>query len=381
MPYKYNPFTGTLDKVGTGGGSSTFTGLTDTPASYSGEGRKGYSVNAAETALIAVDELTYYPGDNTKALIEISQTKVPTTDRCGAIHTVTTKSSGAVSMAANWFEYQVTDTTGAGFEIASASITIMTTNSGSAVPVGHWVLCIGPTSSTGGFTGIGQEVNYQERIADRGLYTNRAAATFFTAIQNIVPEAFAFAGTGYPVSAGTVYAPSVHGSLPGIYVPIFIAELGIATGGIGMLMQGGTTSANDPRSAVEYTGHFGKGIDFTSATINDTDKPAISLADLHRIFLGTARIYANGNNLTFFDATNDTVTLTEMKSPLTTKGDIHTYDSADARLPVGTDGQALVSDSAETTGLKWTSSVEAFDGGSYLDTNIDTVDFDGGGYV
>jgi hypothetical protein len=40
-------------------------------------------------------------------------------------------------------------------------------------------------------------------------------------------------------------------------------------------------------------------------------------------------------------------------SPLTTKGDVFTYSTADARLPVGTNGQVLSADSAETTGLKW----------------------------
>lgn len=40
-------------------------------------------------------------------------------------------------------------------------------------------------------------------------------------------------------------------------------------------------------------------------------------------------------------------------SPLTTKGDLYTYDSADARLAVGGNGKILVSDSGETTGLKW----------------------------
>jgi len=40
-------------------------------------------------------------------------------------------------------------------------------------------------------------------------------------------------------------------------------------------------------------------------------------------------------------------------SPLTTKGDLYTYDTTDERLPVGTDGQALVANSSTTTGLEW----------------------------
>ena len=40
-------------------------------------------------------------------------------------------------------------------------------------------------------------------------------------------------------------------------------------------------------------------------------------------------------------------------SPLTTKGDLYTYDTADTRLPLGTNGQALVVDTTEPTGLKY----------------------------
>jgi hypothetical protein len=40
-------------------------------------------------------------------------------------------------------------------------------------------------------------------------------------------------------------------------------------------------------------------------------------------------------------------------SPLTTKGDIYTYSTVNARLPVGSNDQILVADSTETTGLKW----------------------------
>lgn len=42
-------------------------------------------------------------------------------------------------------------------------------------------------------------------------------------------------------------------------------------------------------------------------------------------------------------------------SPLTTKGDLYTYSTTDARLGVGANGTVLTADSAEATGLKWAS--------------------------
>jgi hypothetical protein len=40
-------------------------------------------------------------------------------------------------------------------------------------------------------------------------------------------------------------------------------------------------------------------------------------------------------------------------SPLTTKGDLYTFSTSDARLGVGTNTHVLTADSAEATGLKW----------------------------
>lgn len=44
-----------------------------------------------------------------------------------------------------------------------------------------------------------------------------------------------------------------------------------------------------------------------------------------------------------------------VSDPLTTKGDIWTFTTVDAKLPVGTDAQILVADSTTATGLKWVS--------------------------
>lgn len=47
---------------------------------------------------------------------------------------------------------------------------------------------------------------------------------------------------------------------------------------------------------------------------------------------------------------------------LTTKGDLYVYGSADARLPVGTDGHVLTADSAQALGVKWTDAPAATNG-------------------
>jgi len=70
-------------------------------------------------------------------------------------------------------------------------------------------------------------------------------------------------------------------------------------------------------------------------------------------------------------------------SPLTTKGDLLGYDTANARIPVGTNGQVLTADSAAALGLKWETPVTGLTVGTTAIANgaVNRVLFEGTGSV
>ena len=79
---------------------------------------------------------------------------------------------------------------------------------------------------------------------------------------------------------------------------------------------------------------FGQGVD-------------TSMQDLLGGTTGQVLSKTSGTNMDF-----TWVTPTD-QTPLTTKGDLFTFSTVDARLGVGTNGHILTADSTQTTGIKW----------------------------
>jgi hypothetical protein len=106
-----------------------------------------------------------------------------------------------------------------------------------------------------------------------------------------------------------------------------------------------TFNTGDVLSAADTNGYLMQGIwVFASAAARDAAVTSpqegnscyLKDTDVIQVYSGSSWVVKSGGS-----------------SPLTTKGDLYTYSTTDARLAVGANGTTLVADSSTATGLKW----------------------------
>jgi hypothetical protein len=79
-----------------------------------------------------------------------------------------------------------------------------------------------------------------------------------------------------------------------------------------------------------------------TATVNSAGSLGVTQYD------GGFLYFSSASSAIWFDYTQAGTTL-----PLTTKGDLFGYNTGNARVPIGTNGQVLTADSTQALGLKW----------------------------
>lgn len=135
----------------------------------------------------------------------------------------------------------------------------------------------------------------------------------------------------------------------------------VATGTGNSLMGGITLTAGDIFTVALDPDTTSEEIIYITAQAGDTftiDRAEAGTSGVSHSTGATVRHVLSSDDLTYFRQGVETAQAAIPKTDLTTKGDlISRTSSAVTRLGVGTNGQVLTADSAQSTGLKWSTPV------------------------
>ena len=147
-------------------------------------------------------------------------------------------------------------------------------------------------------------------------------------------------------------APSASPTFSGTITTPLTASRAVVTGASSELAASATTAVeigyvSGVTSAIQT--QIDSKLSKSVATTKGDIFAATASATITRRAVGT-----NGQVLTADSAETDGIKwATPASNPVTTKGDLAGYDTAPARIPVGTNGHVLTADSTQSLGLKW----------------------------
>ena len=155
------------------------------------------------------------------------------------------------------------------------------------------------------------------------------------------------AGNGTEIAAGVIQANSLSNTQIGVSYTYLTTDRAKTVSHSNAAAIAGTLpapGASFPDGWFMYVVNTGAGaltITSTTSTINGSATLVLTTGQ-------GARIASNGTNYTAILGKSS-----GSASPLTTKGDLYTFSTVDARLPIGTNGQVLTVDNTTATGNKW----------------------------
>lgn len=261
----------------------------------------------------------WFPFSSTSvAGFRMERTCQPANDRSGSMHIGCIRTGGQSQNAfLHVYDIQAECSSAGFFDLGMTSLTYSRRLTGTGGSVNaQWLMARSPSiqfSATPDANGIthtwtggavlGAEINYGNSWADIGLVEDRRTSTYvggLLMVADAVGAPYGGAIDKFHASFGIGFAATSvddFGRQAKHHIGVYFEENSIAPNGYMIKAWGGSSLANQPSKLMKVQGHFEKGIDFSAATLNGSNQPAISLASGQRIHLG-------GNAYIWFDGTN-----------------------------------------------------------------------------